>query len=573
MWWPATVIEVFQFEVPKNGCVGKGKLLYKKFKKYCEEEADVEFVYTPRKGQLVVQSYDGKKLQMTWACPEEAHKIIDKSRRTSAGSTFDDYCEPRGIQSRMESSALIGESTKGRIKTENLSVSANDVENNSTRAKIPTNSTDHLKGSGSSRKTGAEHMVVGQQTPGEDQIPKTFSGLDGSTAYFFEHLLSNACNYTAKLVSDSFHDQLMRLVIHELRIDVVTELHRSFKASNSAQKQNSDLQQKCLRTSVSCPLQTFSALARFIHERPSSTGLDETSVQFFPEFSQTQNPSVSSERFTIYFPSVHSLSSAVGFNDNRDFETLFFRERCHDSTYLTRIIGSLDSSSSGEKVDCADTKSSSTTLVVKKSCTSSSAKLRVGSHTSDSSVTQHKHGDASARVDTIYVGLSLNASLSVNDDVNSSENLHLHGSATGLAHVGPSRAVDDASLVKQESRVTSSCGVEQIDNCLALTRKRTLWDDESNTHLSQWESQSSGITVQPPPPSFFSCKTKKLEGVFALRWEPKYIPRTSAWTSDALRSDNHILGKLEIFIPWVLLIGDQCAEVGDILCTQSFKIR
>lgn len=81
------------------------------------------------------------------------------------------------------------------------------------------------------------------------------------------------------------------------------------------------------------------------------------------------------------------------------------------------------------------------------------------------------------------------------------------------------------------------------------------------------------ITVEPPSPEYFQNKLKKLEGVFALRWEPKLTPRTNAWTSDALRSGTHVLGKLELFIPWVLLSGEQCVEVGDIISKQRFRIR
>lgn len=67
MWWPATVMEVFDFDVPLNGCYGQGRLLYKKFKMYGSEEADVTFKFTSKMGHLVVQHYNGRKLQMSWS--------------------------------------------------------------------------------------------------------------------------------------------------------------------------------------------------------------------------------------------------------------------------------------------------------------------------------------------------------------------------------------------------------------------------------------------------------------------------------------------------------------------------
>ena len=119
---------------------------------------------------------------------------------------------------------------------------------------------------------------------------------------------------------------------------------------------------------------------------------------------------------------------------------------------------------------------------------------------------------------------------------------------------------------------TESVGDTDL-NSVTLARRRALWDDETQKYLSHWESHANKTHTAPPNADFFNNSTKKLEGIFALRWEQKQIPRTSAWTSDALRSDNHILGKLELVIPWVLLTGPQCVEVGDLLSKQTFKIR
>jgi len=91
--------------------------------------------------------------------------------------------------------------------------------------------------------------------------------------------------------------------------------------------------------------------------------------------------------------------------------------------------------------------------------------------------------------------------------------------------------------------------------------------------LSQWECQSENISVEVPSAETFSRKDKKLENVFAIRWDVKQIPRTTAWTADAFRADNIILGKVDVFVPWVLMTGDQCTEVGDILSKQLFHIR
>ena len=121
----------------------------------------------------------------------------------------------------------------------------------------------------------------------------------------------------------------------------------------------------------------------------------------------------------------------------------------------------------------------------------------------------------------------------------------------------------------------SNGGLSQSGCCtsLVLRRSRSLWDDESNMYLTHWEGHSNNITVKAPPDEYFSRRDKKLHGVFALRWEAKPLPRTSAWTADAIRTDNHTLGRLEVVIPWVLVTGQQCLELGDILSKQSFKIR
>ncbi len=174
-------------------------------------------------------------------------------------------------------------------------------------------------------------------------------------------------------------------------------------------------------------------------------------------------------------------------------------------------------------------------------------------------------------VDIIFVGLSQRASLvdmRTHEDTGKQTN--------GVSSTGENKVVGDtAGLLQVSSRVastTSSPFAGQF-NPVALVRKRTLWDDESQAYLSQWECRTKDITTNPPEPEFFQTSTKKLEGIFALRWERKQMPRTAAWTSDALRSDSHVLGRLEVIFPWVLLAGEQCVEVGDIISKHTFKLR
>lgn len=66
-WWPATIIEVREFDKSKGSKYGEGRLLYKRYKSYEPEEADVEFFYTQRKGRVLVQQYNGSMLEMSWS--------------------------------------------------------------------------------------------------------------------------------------------------------------------------------------------------------------------------------------------------------------------------------------------------------------------------------------------------------------------------------------------------------------------------------------------------------------------------------------------------------------------------
>lgn len=319
-----------------------------------------------------------------------------------------------------------------------------------------------------------------------------------SAVNLFQHLVGNSQRYMDRMEVDTFHERLMEMVMHELRIDLVNELHRNFNTSHTFQKHSSDLQQRTLRTSVSCSLQTFSVLAKKIHS--SSV---ESEVHFFPAFNQTQTPSISADRFTIYFASIRSLSSAMGFNDNRDFETLFFREKCRDGTYYTRIIGSFRPALSVSQATLRDKNSTPMTLLEKKSCTSSTKANQSADENSDDDDQHTAHmGSKSERVETIFVGLSMNASLSSTQQQNEPEITPI-GSATALAD---EPAPSEKTTNSKSSKVHSSH--INISDGVALTRQKILWDEETNGYLCQWESHSQNIIIQPPPEAFFLTRVR-----------------------------------------------------------------
>lgn len=554
VWWPASVIEVHDHEHPKGNEFGFGKLLYKKFRQYQPEEADVRFIYTNKKGHIIIQGYESKMLQMSWShSPPESKVEPTKSKTVSNG--------PATKLAKVSPSAKIEPVLHLKSSSEPSDSQYGIVNSTSSLPTVQISgfNSQGLSNTRQAANSGSSNDAVNPRVS-YDQV----GVIAQTTSAIVEQLLTSNRKYMARLSSDSFHDHLRDLVMHELRIDLVTELHRHFKTPQSLQKFQADLQQRSLRTSVSCPLHTFSSLASMIRE--STKG---ASVHFFPAFEQTQNPSISSDRFTIYFSTVHDLCAAIGFNDNRDFETLHFREKCHDGTYYTRIIGSLSLGSSINPVPKAETKISGTTLSEKKTCTTSTVHVHGSDAQKGVGCKEGENDQEGDNTDIIFVGCSLNAKLvdrtieqqsALNPSVSTSTEVQ------NILHVAKSIAVTPVHHVNSQNSSTAS-------NCVALARKRALWDDETGDFLSHWESHTNNICVTPPENEFFDNKKKKLEGVFALRWEPKSTPRTSAWTADALRSGNHILGRLEVFIPWVLLSGAQCAEVGDIISKHNFRIR
>lgn len=382
------------------------------------------------------------------------------------------------------------------------------------------------------------------------------------------------------------------MVVQELRIELVSEFQKNFKPTPASQVSTGNLYQKCLRLSVSCSLSTFSRVAKLIC---STAATDD--IRFYPSYQQTQNPSISSERFTVYFKSLKSLATALGFNDNRDFSTLHWREKSHDGVFYTRVLGCLQTCS--DKILSSSLSSGSTSPVEKKSCTSSTVTMtqrkqeEEGANENDRAASS----DGAKDVDFIFVGLSTNVQLIENQlspaqgeaatNPGSSElNTTDSNDGEATAVIAPNaihgdnavppvatNLVDGGARLKQEKAEAVQALPLDPTSTVALSRKRTLWDDESNSFLSHWECYSGALTIRPPPDKFFSRRDKRLDGVFALRWEPKSVPRTSAWTADALRTDGHIFGKLEVFVPWVLLTGDQCIELGDIISKNRFTFR
>ena len=564
MWWPASVIAIEKYDAPTNNFYGEGRLLYKRFQNYCEEESDVKFLFTPRRGHILYQHYNDKQLQMSWS------------------NTNTSIAEPVSNQRRSVQEASSSKVNSGRVQRAPIEPSFSPINEHiapqpehNDQASVPEN-THRMT---SSRQVvpqlttppSTQTSLSNPSTPGPASLPLVNAQLSSallhdvsnSAVLLIKQLFCSTHSCIDNLSQSSFHAQLASLFRHELRVDLVTEMHRNFRAPTPAQTASIDLQQKCIRISTPCSLQTFSFLAKHIESMN-----DSHSTHFFPSYIQTQNPSVSSERFTVYFNGIHSLGKALGFNDNRDFATLYWREKCYDNVLYTRILGSLLLARDNNSSNC--NKSSTTTLVDKKTCTSSTSFLRTSNdNPPQNSLTQTPDSKKlSNDVDAVFVGLSMEAKLDLpSEDATEGETVNANQEGpTVPAAVQPSTSNAPPA---PPNRSNNNSSLQTI----ALTRRRTLWDDETNSYLSHWECQSGNVSTKVPPADFFSRRDKKLENVFALRWEAKQIPRTTAWTSDAFRSDNHILGKVEVFVPWVLMTGDQCAEVGDILSRQTFRIR
>ena len=80
LWWPASVIEVFEHDNPTNDIYGNGTLLYKKYKKYPAEEEEIQFLFTKRRGHLLTQVYNGRKLHMTCS-PSGSQPLEDEDNK------------------------------------------------------------------------------------------------------------------------------------------------------------------------------------------------------------------------------------------------------------------------------------------------------------------------------------------------------------------------------------------------------------------------------------------------------------------------------------------------------------
>lgn len=556
-WWPASVLEVVDFDDVQNNTCGRGRLLYKKYRSYAPEEAEVTFCFTKRRGHYVAQLYEGSRLEMSWSTcvPQPPH---EQATSNDTNTTVPDELptdqqhggDPTNRQ-RRKSARSSKSPHQSSPSTASIDASA-PKDNNHPQLNSPIMSSIPDEETPGKSSSTPEDMAI-------STIQRNVGNLvEMTTRTFLDSVLEGSKQYLSFMGHSSFYEQLSVLVMHELRIDLVAELHRNFRTAHSQLLQGpSDLHQKCLRASVSCSLHTFSAIARSIHQSDHSD-----SVKFFPTYEQSQNPSVATDRLTVYFRDIESLSRALGFNDNRDFDTLYWREKSHENVLYTRVIGSLTTSRTSTRKASGDVSRD------KKSDECSARSREASSSKHDAAV--QKKIEENDEEDLIFVGLSMNACV----DASCSNETKSHGDSCERKTVEGSTAHEteenDVQALKEGNGGISQ---PECNNSLVLKRSRALWDDESNMYLTHWEGHSNNITVNVPPSEYFSRRDKKLDGVFALRWEAKPIPRTAAWTLDAFRTDSHTLGKLEVLIPWVLVTGQQCLALGDILSKKSFKIR
>lgn len=575
------MIEVLEYERKKGSEYGCGRVLYKKYKQYAPEEADVVFAFTSCKGRILYQQYNGKKLEMPWNQQLPTTERREVKQQKSLLKVHRDGSNVVPLSAAREKTSQhqqllpsINERTANSNDTyQGKTTNGYDIGSPS---QLPS-PTEHVHNSGSvigppfNVGNGIQHQVATTALP--HQLPCGNIDLQEYTVKLFSLAVENSRRYLASLSSSTFNEELATLVLHELRIDLVSELHKNFRPTHALQSTSADVQQRNLRSSVSCTLAAFSTICRVIQE-----SVPTSSVQFFPSFQSTQCPSIATPRLNIYFDGIHSLSRALQFNDNRDFETLFWREKSHDNVFFTRILGCLSSSVSSSVRDVQICPGQTSNLNSKTQHSETDPQIPTTIATNpDTSRDLSALCSNVEKEDFIFVGISMNASLSPrSSSANASKKPSVTYSAKLLNNTGTTSDVpctkDGSSMNENEGTIRTTIR-DCSTNRLVLSRKRELWDDETGSYLDKWECRSSKISVQPPPQSFFSRKDKKLDGVFAIRWEPRQIPRTTAWTSDAVRSDGHILGKIEVIVPWVLLTGDQCAAVGDILSRHTFSFR
>lgn len=566
VWWPAIVIEINDLEKPKGRVHASGRLLYQKYRSYSPEEADVTFLYCERGGRVVKQRYAGRFLEMSWSPQQDvAPNHRDRQSTTQTGN----HAQPPPSTSRDRMNG-----NQSSQKEPSTLTAGSDAAPHVQHAQC-----DQLD-KGQSLDVSDRHL----QTPGNSGIapavvstanipdqPSTTQVTLHSTSLFLSKLLESSREYMHLFGQSSFHEQLSDLILHELRVDVVNELHRNFRMSPSPTERTQALQQKSLRVSIPCSLETFSAVAKQIH---SSSVTPFTC--FFPSFSHTQNPSIASPRFTVFFRGISELSTTLRFNDNRDFATLYWREKSNDGVIYTRVLGSMLSEHSSytaqssashvmsDKSTLHGTPSKGVSRTVPSELEEEKQEASTHGHCDKEQGRRHIQQRAEQQADHIFVGLSMHASIVEKEQP--------------LSAVGPSSprlaaGRDDKRVTNSPTMTKSDLHIMEVDNALVLKRNRDLRDDATHSYLSPWLCVRPHVSITVPKQEHFIRKDKKIDGVFALRWHAKDVPRTPAWTSDALRTGCHTLGKLEVVIPWVLVSGEHCTEVGDILSSQEFTLR
>lgn len=576
------MIAVCESDSSTGSKCGEGKLLYNKYRNYEPEEASVEFFFTQRKGNLLKQCYNGSNLEMSWSHQQpkndpgalQQKKRIKKEEQTVQTTNSGDLTIPTGSHvgaaptntEEEDEMEAIEDSKHTRRQDAHQTVThpPQDVGVPTKPSHIATSQHGNERTLSVRAPSGVDVELDPIESNGT-RCNETAKVIQQSAAKFFEHLISGSRLYMDRLGVPRYCEVLRELVLHELRVDMVSELHRNFRAPQSIQSNVSDIQQKCTRISVSCTLETFVHVARCIKSSSVSS-----SAFFFPSYEKTQRASTASSRFTVYFKDLNSLCTAIGFNDDRDFNTLHWREKSHDNTFYSRILGSLSSSISSQVASTNGTADDT------QSTSSESSAPSTDDHEKTRSSKGHRSLSASTvnNEDVIFIGLSMNATrqrpnphtINVNPTTSA---INVHNSTLTESH--QQTETQSAQILTEPNPEVEK--KPRVTPCVALTRRKTLWDEETNSYLSNWVCDNSEIIVEPPPAQYFYQKDKRLDGVFALRWDPKAIPRTSAWTSDALRTGQHVLGKLEAIIPWVLLSGDQCSEIGDILSKQRFKLK
>lgn len=531
VWWAAQVLNIeprSDGEVLAEACI-----LYERTGAFQEQISKVHFIYTSRNGYLLRDVTNISSASTSAGCSKkltsDCKRIVNRRQATCSWIYTRDL-ELQKKKKELSSSTPSNDTISDRIETKNTQRTVPED------LKVITG-TDHFPHQINGLPTRSypeQHYQLSMPDVSQLRDPSSSTTLGNALFYRGEYVNSqlppnhiiSPLNGTLNAATDS------STVLTEMRLSLLLQFQSKFKPGRCLTSGDEYLVIKSYRTDVSCTLDTFVSICKYIRQQETTI-----SPTFHPSYQETQNASLATNMLKLSFNRFRDLCIALGIRDYRDYAELTCKSGVEQRREYLRIVA-----------------------------TSSS-------------------DDHERRRDAIYIGSNVRC--------HGGDDYHYGNNGWKLNRLSRSRTnwssqegrflsrwtLDQVGVIEEHQTLLSEREQGAHDSIASTTSPIASANIEDDNKLLKHDSDSSpkspmagsNVPKEAPMADNTACGIPWCQ-TFDLTWKRIPLPSSRIWTRDALRTGDAVFGRLEVSIPTVIITGTaSCFQLLPLMANINYK--